>query len=558
MTLLGGAQPALGFLFACSVKATVLLVLTILTVSLLRRRSAALRHHVWAVGILASLALPVLTFLLPAWHSAALGGAAGFLSLAHPVAGHPNSQRLPSMVVDAASASPLLSQLRGWLVLSWAVGALLIVLRLLGGLARTAWASAHSVTVTADDWMGGLADISGSLEIARRVTVLQCSDPAAMPVTWGVFRPRIILPAGAAEWSSDRRRIVLTHELAHIARQDWPVQICAELVRAFYWFHPLAWIAAARLRQESERACDDSVLNSGLDASDYADQLLELARTLKSSERGWSVALAVARRPSHLERRFLAMLNPCTNRRGVSPRARRLAKLVALGVLLPLAAVRLPAQNLSGKFTGTIFDVSGAAVPNATIVMTNHKAKTIDMTASGAEGGFSFKALPAGEYDMKVLKPGFDPYRAPQIVLEPNRDLSLNIRLDVEAVTQVVDVPAEGAAQAPASAQTAEKSRPTRLRIGGNVESAKLLKKVQPVYPDAAKASGVEGTVVLHAVVSKDGKPLSLQVMNSQVDPQLARAAIEAVSQWRYASTLLNGEPIEIDTTISVNFTLLR
>jgi len=433
---------------------------------------------------------------------------------------------------------------------------LLIVLRVLGGLARAAWVSAHSVTVTADDWVGSLADISRSLEITRRVPVLLCSDPAAMPVTWGVFRPRIILPAGAAEWSSDRRRIVLTHELAHIARQDWPVQICAELARAFYWFHPLAWIAAARLRQESERACDDTVLNSGLDASDYANQLLELARTLKSSERGWSVALAIAR-PSHLERRFLAMLNPCTNRRGVSPRAGRLAKLVALVVLLPLAAVRLPAQNLSGKFTGTIFDVSGAAVPNATIVMTNHKAKTIDMTASGAEGSFSFKALPAGEYDMKVLKVGFEPYRAPQIVLEPNRDLSLNIRLEVEAVTQVVDVPAEGAAQAPASTETSEKSKRTRLRIGGNVEAAKLLKKVQPVYPDAAKASSVEGTVVLHAVIGMDGKPLSLQVMNSQVDPQLARAAIEAVSQWRYASTLLNGEPIEIDTTISVNFRLL-
>ena len=251
------------------------------------------------------------------------------------------------------------------------------------------------------------------------------------------------------------------------------------------------------------------------------------------------------------------MLNPCTNRRGVSPRAGRLAKLVALVVLLPLAAVHLPAQNLSGKFTGTIFDVSGAAVPNATIVMTNHKAKTTDMTASGTEGSFSFKALPSGEYDMKVLKPGFDPYRAPQIVLEPHRDLSLNIRLDIEAITQVVDVPAEGIAQAPASTETAKKPKLTRLRIGGSVQAAKLLNKVQPVYPDAARTSGVEGTVVLHAVVGMDGKPLSLQVMNGQVDPQLARAAIEAVSQWRYAPTLLNGEPIEIDTTISVNFRLL-
>ena len=67
---------------------------------------------------------------------------------------------------------------------------------------------------------------------------------------------------------------------------------------------------------------------------------------------------------------------------------------------------------------------------------------------------------------------------------------------------------------------------------------------------------GPEGTMILHAVVGMDGRPLSLRVMNNDVDPELACAAIEAVSQWRYRPTLLNGEPIEIDTTIMVNFSL--
>ena len=64
--------------------------------------------------------------------------------------------------------------------------------------------------------------------------------------------------------------------------------------------------------------------------------------------------------------------------------------------------------------------------------------------------------------------------------------------------------------------------------------------------------------MLLHAIVGKDGRPLSLQVLNGQIDPDLARAAVEAVSQWRYQTTLLNGEPVEIDTTIAVNFTLLQ
>ena len=93
--------------------------------------------------------------------------------------------------------------------------------------------------------------------------------------------------------------------------------------------------------------------------------------------------------------------------------------------------------------------------------------------------------------------------------------------------------------------------------IGGNVEFSKLITKVQPIYPASAKAAGVQGTVLLHAIVSKDGRPLALQVLNSQVNPDLARAAVEAVIQWRYEPTLLNGEPVEIDTTIQVNFKLL-
>jgi len=197
---------------------------------------------------------------------------------------------------------------------------------------------------------------------------------------------------------------VLSHELAHIARGDWFLQICAEIARGLYWFHPFAWMATRRLRQESECACDDFVLNSGIEPSDYANQLLDLVRTLENSSHAWSPALAFAR-PSNLERRFAAMLNPSINRRSLSARAKSLAVLSALCLLLPLASLQLSAQNLSGKCTGTIYDPSGAAVPNATVVMTSHKANTIEMTTSDADGNFNFKALPAGDYEMTVLKP---------------------------------------------------------------------------------------------------------------------------------------------------------
>ena len=549
------SELALSFLIACALKATLVLGLAAIAARAMRRDSAATRHHAWALGIACSLALPLFTILLPSWHSATLGSAARFWTAAHAAGGIATLPKSPSMVIDAAMGSPFSGQLVGLTLLVWALGAFFVAAKLLVGLARLARVSARSASVVEEGWTQILSTQCKRLGIARPVKILLSADPASMPLTWGFLRPRILLPAGAMEWSPERRRTVLSHELAHIARNDWLAQIFAELTRAIYWFHPLMWFAAAKLRSESERACDDSVLNSGVDPSHYANQLLELARTLKNAHRGWSTALAIAR-PSNLERRFIAMLNPNLNRGGISRRTGLLLKVAALCMLLPLAALRLPGQNLSGKFTGTIFDPSGGAIPNATIVMTSREADTIDMTTSDAEGNFVFKALPAGEYEVKVLAPGFVMYRPAQITLEPGRDAAWKVTLEILGLNESVDVEAKGSPRASAKNEAAERATDVRIRLGGNVQAAKIITKVQPIYPQSAKDAGAQGSVLLHAVVSKDGRPLSLQVLNSQVNPDLARAAVEAVSQWRYQPTLLNGEPVEVDTTIQVKFTL--
>ena len=488
MTLPGGPELALSFLISSTIKATLLLGLTAGIAYALRSRSASVRHQVWALGIVSSLALPLLTLLLPSWHSSTLSKAASLLAPPRAVAERNTLQGLPSMMVDAVAGSSVSGQLVKLILLLWALGALFITLKLLGGLARLAWVSTRSRVVDKDDWTQSVLAVCRSLGLARPVRVLQSADVTAMPMTWGIVRPRILVPAGAMEWSADRRRAVLSHELAHIARHDWLVQICAELARSLYWFHPLVWFATASLRNESERACDDAVLNGGIDASDYANQLLDLARTLKSAHRGWSAALAIAR-PTNLERRFIAMLNPTLNRGGLSPGTRLLARIATLCLLLPLAALRLPGQNFSGKFTGTIFDASGAAIPNATIIMTNHKENTlpdvyrkVEMTTSNAEGNFIFKALPTGEYEMKVVKPGFKVYRASQIMLEPGRDLQLTARLEIGILTESVDVQAEGSAKAKPSAETGEKPKPGE-------EPRKALGRIMPTHLQFSRAA---------------------------------------------------------------------
>jgi TonB family protein len=553
MNTLANSNLAFALLIACCAKVTILFLCAWIMVFVLRRGSSALRHSVWVAAVLGSLALPFFVLLLPAWHSATLGGAAALWSPAHSNATSLGSRPIPAVIVNAVVAAPVLNKLVIAALLTWALGFFFVLVRIVTGLGRLAWVSAHAKPLFREDWMRSTLELSQLHKLARTVRLLQCRSPLAMPLTWGILHPVIVLPSGAADWPEDRRRIVLSHELAHIARNDWLFQICAELTRALYWFHPLVWLAAARLRQESERACDDAVLLSGIAPSLYASQLLDLARTLEHSGRAWSTALAIAR-PSNLERRFAAMLNPSINRNRLSLKIKLFIPLLALTLLLPLAALRLTAQNLSGKTSGSVHDPSGTGVANATIIMSNHEAKTIDMTTSDRDGNFSFKALPAGNYELQVMKPGFETYDLPQVSLDAGRDFTTALILQVSATTENVMVVPDNKAKPTVVEKT--DGKPSRLQIVGGVEAAKLITKVQPIYPQSAKSAGVQGTVVLHAVIGMDGKPLSLRVMNSQIDPDLARSAVEAVSQWRYTPTLLNGDPIEVDTTVTVIYSL--
>jgi TonB family protein len=546
-------EQGLAFFAACCAKATILLAGAWLIVVAFRQRSSALRHLIWTAAILASLALPLFVMLLPAWHSATLGSAATFWSPAHANAGSSILHTIPSSIINVTATPQFFNRLALAMLLAWAAGVSFFLLRLFVGLARLAWVSTHAKPVFDDDWMHTVLELSKFHKIGRPIRLLQCNSSTAMPLTWGIFRPVIVLPSSAPQWPEDRRCVVLSHELAHISRHDWSLQICAEFARSIYWFHPLVWLAAAQLRQESERASDDAVLRSGIVPSSYASQLLDLARTLENSGRAWSTALAIAR-PSNLERRFAAMLNPSIDRSRLSSRTKLLIPFFALCLLFPLAALHLTAQNLSGKTSGTIHDPSGAGVANATIIMTNQEAKTIDMTTSDREGNFTFKPLPSGNYELQVLKPGFDTYRVPQVSLDSGREFSEAFTLQVGAITERVTVVPENSSKS-APIQTTS-GKPSRLSVGGSVQAAKIITKVQPIYPESARSAGISGTVVLHAVIGMDGKPLSLRVMNSQIDPDLAHSAVEAVNQWRYTPTLLNGEPIEVDTTITVIYSL--
>jgi beta-lactamase regulating signal transducer with metallopeptidase domain len=241
------------------------------------------------------------------------------------------------------------------LVAIWAVGFAVCIARLLAGLCWTWWTARRARHVTQPDWVTDLAAASASLGLRAPVTMLT-STHAAMPAVHGLWRARLLLPAQAQAWTAERRRVVLLHELAHVLRRDVAVQILARLAAAVHWFNPLAHMAVRQLRIEQERACDDVVLACGPSGTEYADHLVEIAQGGRASlagADGW-VTVGMAR-PTQLETRLHAILDPGADRRALSLRSRALLAASVMAVALPLASLRVTAAAAApGQSPGTV------------------------------------------------------------------------------------------------------------------------------------------------------------------------------------------------------------
>jgi len=542
MNVQEGLGRAVPFLLTWMVKGGFLLIAVFVAQWALRNRSGALRHRVLALGILGSLLLPLVGGLLPDWQigNHTLAGQATRVSEGTALSAF---EDFPAMVVNATMENPIVSRVEPLVTAIWLVGFLLCMSRLAVGLARVERGVRRATQDVPKGWLLLADGICGSLAIRRRVRILRVADGFAMPVTWGYFRPRVLLPSSAREWPESRVEMVLTHELAHVARADWLAQMTAETLCALHWCNPLVWIAARRLRQESERACDDVVLRRGIAPREYAREVLGLAGSLRSSLRGWSSALALVG-ATFLETRFAAMLNAKTDRSGVSRKTSGWSAVAALCLVLPIAALRLPAQGNAGKLTGRVLDPTGAGVQNATVILSDSLGNITSMTATDGNGNYGFQGLAAGFYGLKVERSGFEISRVARVALEGRNEVVQNMALMIPSTQEAGGNRPDG-----------EKAK--RIKIAGQEEAEKILKKVAPFYPESARSAGVAGEVALDAVIGTDGKVLSLRVMNTEVDPSLAMSAVEAVWQWRYKPTLRNGSPVEVETTVMVKYSLL-
>jgi len=551
-----------GLLLETTLKSSLVVLAALVAVACLRRSSAALRHWVLSAAIVAATVSPVLGFVTPSWHvpldaitrPQLIAGAAPPAPARRPpqpAAG--NDRHGEAASASTPSAAMLVS-------IAWLAGAGVSILILAIGLGRLAWVASTARPVETGPWAVTADEVAREYGLRRPVVILQSDHPALL-VTWGFVQPKVILPRTAEDWTGERIRVVLAHELAHIKRGDWLIQIVAELARAGYWFNPVMWIACRRLRLESEQATDDVVLHAGINGSEYASHLLELARAF-SRHGAWLPAPAIAR-PSSLERRVSAMLNTRVNRAPIT----RVARVGIVAALSAVAIAMASAQGAFSTFSGTVFDPLNGYLPNVTMTLTNTQSGAKHEIRSDRTGHFEFVGLPPGAYSLEAILPGFSVLRGSLDLT--GRDVRRDVTLKIGSLEETISVLASrgGATAGPASPQVARRPAPDKLAMmrqcaegtpapgsmGGNLRQPTKVVDVKPLYPAQLAEAGTGGVFVFAARIGTDGTISDLQT-TSGTNPDLELAAANAIRQWEFTPTLLNCVAVEVPMKITVSF----
>ncbi|PSQ67305.1 MAG: peptidase S41 [Bacteroidetes bacterium QH_2_64_74] len=362
------------FLLDLLLKGAALLVLAHLASTLLRRweAPATLRRATWGLAFAALLALPLGQAVLPQSSLPDIIGE-GTLLTEEPAEemevrrqdSRPEGPQSPSGMGQAASSREQASapaeasrtvgpsdmrfdsgseQERagewpwsGWtwgavLAGIWGIGAALLLVRLLVGLLRSQRLRRQARAADDPSWEKLLRKVQEQLGSKRNVEIRLHRRPT--PMALGLLRPAILLPEAAQEWSPERRKLVLLHEMAHLTHRDLLLGLVGQLGRALHWPNPLDWTGWNRLVRAREAACDEAVLTAGEDPGTYARQLLATARQA-IADRAPAPALQIAQ-PTRLKERIYVIVGQETSR---SWSDRRKALLGTLGLALALLVV---------------------------------------------------------------------------------------------------------------------------------------------------------------------------------------------------------------------------
>lgn len=550
--------------------ATAVLLAAHVVIPRLLSRSAAERHLLWAVSLAAAATLPLLGVLLPRWEPEWAAHLGDSLPSALAVWTSWVPAQSADVVVRATGVEPGSWDAARWLVPVWITGTCVALLLLARDVARLVHL-VRDADPLIDARCTALCRTAARQLGLSRTPALFVSRHAVMPMTWGVRRPHIMLPASALDWPAERLRAVLAHELGHVARADWLVHLVAQLACAVYWFHPLFWSAERALGRETELAADDEALGAGVEAGQYAADMVEIVRACRADVLSRSAVAMARARP--LERRIAALLQPGANRARVSCRLAILAAAIGLAVTVPLAAVT----------TGGAMDVDvrTAALPGAIQTFTASGPEPAAPMVRGSQGAPASGLVRLPEIEEYTTPPLYSDEARRRGVegivtigfrvgedggVSGARVLSgLGFGLDQNALVALRQWRfGPGRRNGRPAAMDAEVDIEFSLRSEGvnaliaNDMATLVGPGVTPprvVTMSRVPLRGLDahGLVVLDVVLQQDGSPRTVRILRS-LTPEADERAVRHFEQWRFTPAMKGGVAVKVRMNAEVRF----
>ena len=496
-----------------SLQVTILIILVYAISLCLRRSPARYRYLLWFV-VLARLSVPT-TFLSPLGIGQYPGRlfAAGIhwmttaARLQPAVTVSSEADAGPGITGPASLGKPQKPSPRGGgaveialpACLAWLSGILLLGCMIGARAAQVRRSTGAFRPVERPELIALLRRLAEGMGLRGAIQLVQADQIVRLPIpaVHGVMRPRIVLPGAMANsWPLDALEPVLLHELVHIRRRDCLVNSAQIVLQVLHFFHPMVWLANWTMRGERELACDDEVVRrSGGGTTTYVRSMLKVAETVAHQPSEQLLGIAMAESSSNLGRRIRRMMH-------TSYQIRERHRLVYLFIVFA-----------AGLFCVA---VSAHGPERATALQEKRIPATPDAQATPTL------------VDNHALKPR---------VLEP--------------AIRETKIPAT---PAPAGANNPAPKPPQRepIRVGNAVLESKLTKRVDPIMPREAIENRIAGMVMLEIVINEAGEPTGFRIALGA--PLFEQAAVNAVRQWRYAPTLLNGEPVPVMTNVILGF----
>jgi TonB family protein len=479
-----------------------------------------------------------------------------------------------------------------WVFVAGAVIAAGIVVRLV-------WLAASLLSLRRMRAIGQVAPATDAHdELQRRLGTraeIRYVDGLRQPVTFGALRPVVLLPASLRDHPDAIQQAVVCHELFHVQRRDWLWVLGEETVRAALWFNPAVWWLIARVQLAREELVDELTVLATNRRRAYMEALLAFA-----DESPLAPAAAFARR-RHLFRRMVLL-----SKEGVMSSKRIAASCVVAAVVMlagswyavsafPLTRDAAQATQLLNEPGPLEKQAKAVTAENPVPRRVSHAAAvypadaevvgmtgtvnlmiTLDQAGRVAEvrrNGITYRSTnPSGNGSFRGTSPrNIDDFFKKAAAAPGMREAFDALHTAAfDAVRQWrYDPPYEGPMSFPVMVPVAPEGSPlagvniaqprgplvgaeSAVRVGGGIKAPTKIRDVRPEYPPIAQAARVSGVVIVEALIGTDGTVEDARILRSI--PLLDQAALDAVLQWRFTPTLLNGQAVPVIMTVTVNF----